>query len=761
MDPTEFEEEVRAVCRALWPQAQGDGVTNLELVEHDGVFFTRDIVHCVEVTIQRDEKKAKHDGKKLALAIKKWTGSDGRLARGWFITLDSPTPHQTRAIAAIDKRIVCKSFRQFKAQLFDFIGYNQRRMELPFGSARNPQLEDGLDPRLQLEKYIPVPLTTLERDTSTASTATLGVQDVADLVSSGKAIALLADYGAGKSMTLRELYLSLAERHRKDESLRAPVHLNLREHWGQHSPTAALVQHAEELGFAQPEQLIAAWRAGFVHVLLDGFDELASPGWSQDKERMEQARYKAVKLVRAFVDQTPTRAGVVVAGRHYYFETDAELKRSLFGGKTHAAVRLNDFDDSQIRKYLERKKWLALPYWIPARPLLIGLLRAHGFFDNKPSDEAGHKTVGEGWDWLLDRICDRESQIIGELDGLAIRQIMERASTIARSGKIGLGPLTPTQLIEVFVRVRGQEPSDAERVILDRLPGLRREPDAEAGTRSFVDADLAGAAQARAISDYVANPHARPLEDMSNWDTSIVQTGIEVTAHQCETMLTGGQLRKALSAANKRAADVLVADLLRVALALDEDIGGERLNVSGVHITEFALDESRKMANVTISDSLIEELSLSGEELGPSMSTFTACHIEAVLGRSGETDLPAGKFLSCSFGDFPERLDRNASVMDSSLPSGVRVLITILRKLYMQRGRGRAESALLRGMGQVEQQYVPLCLDLINENGLATAVKLNGTKVWLPDRSSQQRVVKFVGAPRGGGDPLYALAVKL
>jgi len=563
VDPKEFEEEVRAVCRALWPQAQDDGVKNLELVEHDGVFFTGDLVHCVEVTIQRDERKAKHDGKKLASAIKKWTGSDGRLARGWFITLDNPTPHQTQAIAAIDKRIVCASFRQFKARLFDFRGYHQRRMALPFGSARNPQSEVDKDPRLQLEEYIPVPLTPLEED---AAPATLDLQALADLVGGGKAVALLADYGAGKSMTLREVYLSLAERHRKDESLRAPVHLNLRDFWGQSSPTAALVQHAEELGFAQPEKLIAAWRAGFVHVLLDGFDELATPGWSRDKEHMERARYRAVELVRAFADQTPTKATVVVAGRHYYFETGMELKRALFGGRPHLTVELNDFDDDQVRRYLQKKKWVTLPYWIPARPLLVGLLRAHAFFDEEPSGEVGDKTVGDGWDWLLDRICDRESQITGELDGSAIRQIMERAATVARRGKNGLGPLTQRQLSDVFHYVRGQEPSDAERVILDRLPGLRKEPDAAAGTRSFVDGDLASAAQARAISDYVANPHLTPRDEVVSWDMSMIRVGVEVAAHQCGSLLTGGQLRKALSAANKVAADVLFVDLLRVAL---------------------------------------------------------------------------------------------------------------------------------------------------------------------------------------------------
>lgn len=150
MDQFEFEEEVRTVARALWPTARDDGAMNIDGVEHDGVYFTHDVVHCVEATVSRRKDKAEHDGKKLSREVTKRTGSNGRVARGWFVTLEDPTPEQTKALKAIDRRIVPISFNRFKARLFDARLYHQRRQCISFGSAINPT-----DRKAVLEPYIP------------------------------------------------------------------------------------------------------------------------------------------------------------------------------------------------------------------------------------------------------------------------------------------------------------------------------------------------------------------------------------------------------------------------------------------------------------------------------------------------------------------------------------------------------------------------------------------------------------------------------
>src|SRR5262249_42139102 len=103
----------------------------------------------------------------------------------------------------------------------------------------------------------------------------------------GKHIVLLGDYGAGKSATMREIYLQLAARFRASKSLKFPVLLNLRDHHGQIDPVEALERHARRVGFAPPESLVRAWRAGMVTLLLDGFDEIATAGWAGKTKRLK------------------------------------------------------------------------------------------------------------------------------------------------------------------------------------------------------------------------------------------------------------------------------------------------------------------------------------------------------------------------------------------------------------------------------------------------------------------------------------------
>ena len=205
--------------------------------------------------------------------------------------------------------------------MFDVYLYSQLRINMRFGSAVNPDPGDE-----KPESYISVEFGLLEDEEVRRS---ITFDDVLLRIGKGERIAIIGDYGIGKSMNMREMYLRLTAMAKKDRSLNAPIHINLREHWGQRNPSAAITQHAEDIGFGNPPQLIAAWRAGFVHVLLDGFDEVAAPGWSGDMASLRSSRRRAVELVRQFIKQTPKRAAVVVAGRQNYFDSLKELQSAM------------------------------------------------------------------------------------------------------------------------------------------------------------------------------------------------------------------------------------------------------------------------------------------------------------------------------------------------------------------------------------------------------------------------------------------------
>ncbi|WP_279474683.1 hypothetical protein [Aeromonas veronii] len=60
-----FENEVRRIARARWPEAQYAGAAKVNGRERDGVFETEEVIHFLEVTTSRREDKAKEDTKKL------------------------------------------------------------------------------------------------------------------------------------------------------------------------------------------------------------------------------------------------------------------------------------------------------------------------------------------------------------------------------------------------------------------------------------------------------------------------------------------------------------------------------------------------------------------------------------------------------------------------------------------------------------------------------------------------------------------------
>ena len=76
-----------------------------------------------------------------------------------------------------------------------------------------------------------------------------------------------------------------------------------------------------------------------------------------------------------------------------------------------------------------------------------------------------------------------------------------------------------------------------------------------------------------------------------------------------------------------------------------------------------------------------------------------------------------------------------AQLMQIEIPLGARVMLTILEKLFLQPGRGRAEGALFRGLDSRSQSYVDICLDILRSHGVAFLSRKGNDKVWHPVRS--------------------------
>lgn len=89
--------------------------------------------------------------------------------------------------------------------------------------------------------------------------------------------------------------------------------------------------------------------------------------------------------------------------------------------------------------------------------------------------------------------------------------------------------------------------------------------------------------------------------------------------------------------------------------------------------------------------------------------------------------------------NFGTRNNQHCSELELPLSIRMRVLLTMLRKLYTQSGSGRKQSALFRGLDQRARQVVPEILDFLVREELAIKSSVGEETVWFPVRSESVR----------------------
>jgi hypothetical protein len=723
--------------------------------EVDGVFHDEFVTHLLEATTLRTKAKASDDCEKLA----KWRTQfvkSGRHVECWFVTQEEPTADQ-RFIAEKNK-VHALSYTSFRQKLVDSPAYLAKRESYPFGSARDPSSDDY---RLT-EDYVP-------RDYIRVDHVESGHIDIAKLatwVDDGLTVVVTADYGSGKSMTLRAVFLSLALLARRStRPCPFPVHLNLRDHHGQTDPVEALERHARRIGFSNGADLVTAWRAGFVHLFLDGFDEIAGPSWAGSALKLSDVRHRSMELVRTFLKETPRGSGVMIAGRKNYFASQSELRRAIGVGDRSVLLEIGDFTEQQTAAYLARHGWKeGVPGWLPARPLLLGYLAGKGLLREVVKVPAG-SVPAMAWDRMLTLLCKREADLEANLDGATLRRIIEKLASRARRGNELLAPLSVREIRETFQELIGMPLDERGEVVLQRLPGLGPTNEDE-DTRRFVDEDLVDSAAAGEVSRFAMNPFDPTVAvGRELWATPLGTLGIEVAAFQCaEAKISPAQLSTAIeSASTASSRSQLVVDLARVALERGDKVSARPTIVSGVYVPSLVLDNPEaSLRFLQVWDSVIMELDIPPDGVADDdLPTFVRCLIASVKGRVSRRDLPPNHFDNCEFADFSGSELTTAALMHLPVPMPVKVALTVLKKLYFQRGSGRKESALHRGLDQQEKQMVAPLLQLMRKHGFAMPAGVGGETVWIPVRGMTRRVGAILDAPTTSRDTLLESARKL
>jgi hypothetical protein len=757
------EDEIRRIARQLWPEAQYDGARVIDGLERDGVFETEDCIHLLEATVSRSKSKAQDDAKKLASLAKKLQPKNAQKAiKCWFVTKDEPTADQREVIGGYHGAVTALSFAQFQSKLVDATSYLSLRENYPFGSVRDPATGNA---KAEIE-YVPLDLVQSENQ------KLWSISEIKDGLLCGKRFVALGDYGAGKSMTLREVYRELRQVHRKGLTTKFPIYLNLRDHFGQTNAAEVLERHGRNLGFPNPHHLVRAWRAGYVILLVDGFDELTTVGIQGLWKRLQESRYRAMQVVREFVRNQPPDVGVVLAGRAHFFDSENERRIALGITFEFAELTLNEFSDEQIQRYLEKKGLRArVPSWMPSRPLLVGYLAASGILEaaivelGRPDNQPLATDPARGWDLILNRVCAREAEIEAGIDGQTVRRVLERLATMARTSNLGLGPLSRDQVMAAFSDICGYAPDEKGLLLLQRLPGLGIDR-ADEGTRVFVDEELADACRAGDVIHFMSDPFGMSPHVFRGAEYGLGALGIGLSVIKAEESgLSSGKMSAVLrKAAESEDVPALVLDLARV--AIEHGCAIEvALQLTDIYIPSLELNQGiRDCSRLRFRSCFFSRVAIDPEVDATHLPRFENCYVDELEGRSSCKDLPLGVFdASCEIVKFSEAPDTTNAISGMDLPLGAKVLLTVLKKIYLQSGSGRKENALQRGLDHHGRRLVTPVLRLLQTEGIVAPYKRGGLDMTIrvPDRSKTARVAKIITSPRTCNDILLDKASNL
>ena len=740
-----FEQEVREVARALWDLPPGEGASEfINNDEIDCVCRTEELIHLIECTTDGTMKKFRQQVTKL-IGAKRHLERSGETVKMRIVTREDPSPQQRSS--ARSEGITALSIHEFRRGLLNSQQYIEARWKYRFGSASDPE---GGGSRLADDEYVQQPLT------RSGSHETYTINNICNLLREGKVVVLVGPFGAGKSLTVREVFRRLRSEYYRKREERTPIAINLRDHWGQPRVDEVLHRHANMTGFDHPSQLVRAWNAGQLLPLLDGFDELAAPAMAMNKNPIRRSRQNALRVIRAFMSDALGRSGVLIAGRDHYFDSSQEARELMGLPHDSIFIEVGEFSEEQTLEYLQKKDIAhSLPPWLPRKPLLLGYLASQDLLEEVVSIE-GEGGVALAWDQFLDRICRREADLSQEIDSGAVRRLLEDLATRARSGSRSAGSLLESDLTEAYKKITGYEPLEAARTLLQRLPGLTAR-DQEVGARSFVDDEMMEALQAGPVSQFVLNPYSGL--GVHKLTYPLTEFGCSVANHLSNKLgVKKTQYCVAAKEAVNRWSDSTLA--LDSILAGASSWGDTALDAQGLTVSEGLADvidmEDRPIKDLTLTGCMINRVRFDTQrsEVG-----FTKCHIVRLEGIAGSLYMP-DSIHHCEIDQFDDR-GTNAAIVRSNLPNSTKVLLVIIRKLFIQRGRGRIDSALSRGIDDSMQIYVDPVRNLLLSEGIVYSHMSGRQIIWHGNRLHRSRMLKILERPADSDDPIAQAVTNL
>ncbi|MET2714801.1 NACHT domain-containing protein [Streptomyces harbinensis] len=742
----DFEQRALDIARSIHDPYRLQGAVMHKGTERDALFISEDSIHAYEFTVDAKKAKSQKDAEKVAELLKDISRDPKHALKsrtGWCVTRDEPTAQQRAAILSVAQNsgihINAISVATLQQRLCNSEEYLRCRDNAPFGSI---SYSSEAAPKANVSVSFHTP-----------EDNPIGIQEMSSRVANGYRALIVGGFGVGKSHSLRELYYSLRRMHfRKGKLTPFPVYINLRDCVGLKTPAEILRRHAEEIGFSGERSLISAWRAGACVLLLDGFDEIVPTRWLGSAADLKGVRWEAMAAVRRLVAETPEGTGIVACGRSHFFSSQSEMIGDLGFHSSANMVEIRDFDEDQVAEYLSSLgiSW-SVPDWLPTRPLLMGYLVAMKAISDV--DSSGQISQAQAWRQLFDAICVREARILSAVRPDVIKAIISRVATLARSQGDAKGPISMDLMRSAFISVNNRQPDEEGIQLLQRLPGLANSEDRDEW-RVFVDLDLAETAYGEDLANYLASPFdEHPLSSVATWSAAASELGVESAA---QSLIDQNFTAKAvLTAASRRQDegrfDSVLADSLRVVSLLgpkEDSVHHSTFLVEGVLFESLAANSSDSMlSRTTFKDCLIQDLDISAADKAQNFPYFRRCTIGFLEGASAIPTWLSDNFTECDIGQFSTKGQTTSGILQLDLPPRSKVALTILKKVYNQRGSGRKEGALSRGLDQASRQLVQSVLSSLLSEGWLIRSTAGRNVIYLPVKGRRAAALKALEKP--------------
>lgn len=742
-----FEDRALAIARAIHDPGGLQGSVMVDGSERDAVFVSDTSIVAFEFTQQTKKDKAVHDGKKLAGLLNKLSKDPAnrfKSLQGYFVTEQEPTADQRAAVEQIAKDagvpLKAMGVGVLRRQLIDAEEYLRVRLEAPFGStgfkipSGNGQAGSHyVEPRL-----------------IDAGPDQWSVDSIGRHVDQGRSMVISADFGAGKSALLHQVFLRLRKLYFKNVAeQRLPVHVNLRECYGLKSPAEVLRRHAEEIGFTNERSLIAAWRSGAVTLLLDGFDEIVPARWSGGARDLKSVRWQALEPVRRLVMETPEGSGVLIAGRPQYFSERSELLQTLGLEPGTPVATLDDFDERRAGELIGKDE-VRLPSWVPTRPLLLRFLAGAGLVERLQAD--ANYDEAAAWVDMLDFLSIREADRVATVTPERVRALISRVATLARTtdgtGQPGSGGVSVQQMRDAFKEVCAVEPDEEGIQLLLRLPGLASNGE----RRTFVDAAFAEAAYGLDLATYASAPYsAHPLSSGVSWAANTGRLASAVAAAELSAQnFEPGYVSVAIGARlDQDLVDAVTFDLLGVADANEVAApSGTQPYFRELLVTELTPGRSDSyLAKSIFRDCVIDVLDLEDVDSVHQIPLLAGCLIAHVSGYSVMPSEFESKLSTSEFFEFEAPSETTAAILDLAIGKTDRIALVVLKKVYIQAGAGRKLSALSRGLPLADRPLVSDVVSSLIAAGLLLTTSRKTDTLVLPVKGRMAEVRKFIENP--------------